>query len=343
MKKPEQKKRGAGIVTALIVGTLVLTLGFTVAAVAFNHLTVSTRLSNVAIAENHAEAALGMAIERLIIDQTFGTLGTETVTTPVLAGSPAGSIGVVTFSATDAATHDVDRSFQNLGSDTSDSADNGTAVPKESVYLVAVGKCANVEKRIETLIHMPRFPYSIASSGDVNGSGLLVAGLKDGVSIPYGSPPNPDDLVPGHLASNGTSNDAITLTGDNTIKGDVKSAGGADLSAYNPGTGSGTLVEGEQLLQSDVTEIPDVDIASYRPDLTDPATNQSLSSLESNLHLSGQNYYSGNMDINNGLTLDGGGALRGGRPAYHRWDRRQGRRHHHWVTHRRWGGERRDR
>lgn len=310
MKKPEQKKRGAGIATALIVATLVLMMGFTVAGVAFNHLNVSSRLSNIAMAENLAESAIAQVIEQVILDENFGTAGTETRIV-TLAGTPQDAEGVITFSTTDAGTHGVDRCLNNLASDTAASADNGQAVPAEALYLVAVGKCGGVERRIEAMIHMPRFPYSIASSGPINGSGLTVAGLKDGASIPYGADPDPNDLVPGHLASNDTGSTAVTLTGNNIVKGDLKSVGGADLSAYVPATGAGTLVEGEQLLYSNQTTIPDVDIGSYRPDLADPNVNQSLNpAVESDLHIDNEQAYvdtgGGTMNVNNGLTLDAG-------------------------------------
>lgn len=305
MNKPEQKKRGAGIATALIVAVLMLSLGFTVAAVAFNHLNVSSRLSNVAQAENLAESAISKVIEQMMLDQTYGTAGSETQVI-TLAGAPTGARGVVTFSTTDAGTYGIDRSFQNLAGTSDATADNGVVVPKEAVYIVGLGECAGVQRKIECLVYMPRFPYSIASSGPVSGSGLFVAGLRDGAVVPYGSPPADDDLLPGHLASNDSSASAVQLTNDNTVTGDIRSSGGAALSTYNAGTGTGTRVDGEQILYASDTNIPDVDIPSFQPNLADPAVNQSYSSVESALTVSGEGYYSGTMNINNGLTLDQG-------------------------------------
>lgn len=305
------KERGASLATTLVIASLVLTLGFTVVGVGFHHLNASTRISNAQVAKDLAESALAKAIERIQEREAsggtpdYGVGGTETISidTP---GAPEGAVGIVSFdqSFLDVQDFRLERSLNNLSSDTAVPAGNGRVVPAEAVYLAAYGVCNGVERRVEAVLHVPRFPYSVASQGSIRGTDLLIAGIKEGAVIPRSGTPDPQDLTPGHLVTNseaGTS--ALALRGQNLVKGDLQSASGVDLSAGN------TKVEGETRTFAGSVTLPDVDVTSYAPDPDDPATNTSLSSLENNLRLEGTYLYDNPgtpLTVTGGLTLDGG-------------------------------------
>ncbi len=303
--------RGAGIASALIVAALILTLGFTVAGVSFHHLNVSTRISNAQIAQDLAESALAKTIERIQERESstkrldFGADGSETVTVH-LEMAPEGSRGVVSFdkSYLEAQNFGLERSVNNLASDFSIPADDGRQVPGEAVYLVGYGVCNGVERRVETIVHIPRFPYSVASHGSIRGTDLFVASLKEGSELPSGGPPDPENLLPGNLVTNSEGGDsALVFEGDNVIKGDLQSASGVDLS------GGTTKVEGETRTFAGKVELPKLDVSSYAPNPSDPATRVGLSSVENRLEINSRTLYdnpSTPLIVTNGLTLNGG-------------------------------------
>ncbi|MCA9794332.1 MAG: hypothetical protein KC910_21140, partial [Candidatus Eremiobacteraeota bacterium] len=127
------------------------------------------------------------------------------------------------------------------------------------------------------------------------------AGIEAGTRVRPGVAVPEEDLRPGHLASNSTAGAAaVRLTGNNRLKGNLRSASGADI-------GADTVVEGELLLHSPAVEIPTINLGAYRPDLSDPSVNQGLTSLERDLHLDRTAFFQGErMTVVNGLTLDGG-------------------------------------
>jgi len=51
------------------------------------------------------------------------------------------------------------------------------SVPKGKCHLVAVGRCGAITKRIEVMLHIPKYPWPIASDGEVEVSNSLVAPL----------------------------------------------------------------------------------------------------------------------------------------------------------------------
>ncbi|MFA7479459.1 MAG: hypothetical protein WC314_03080, partial [Vulcanimicrobiota bacterium] len=58
--------RGASLPTVIMVVAMMLTLGFTVVAIAFNHLTLSFKTSNQTQADHLAEAVLAKAIGEIV-------------------------------------------------------------------------------------------------------------------------------------------------------------------------------------------------------------------------------------------------------------------------------------
>lgn len=307
-----RKQQGAGLPTTLMVAALMLALGFTVVAVGFNHLNVSARLSNAQVANNLAESVISKAIEEVIVDETFGTsswTGSSKVEVTFAANPDA--LGVLTFDAAEADTLEISHSTNNLASDTSAAGDDGRQVPPEAVHLVGVGTCNGVERRIEAVVHVPRFPYGVASSGPiVSNGGLLVAEVADASVLDAGYPIPNDELLPGNIATNSTVGslavDFDTGLGPIDITGDLQSASGATLTDAGGKTLS-DIVGGETRLGASQVQLPDVDIVSYAPDPTNPDVTMLSNSTETTpITVSGLTRRDGNLTIFNQLDLDGG-------------------------------------
>src|SRR5690606_28623641 len=117
------RPRGASLATVMMVVAMMMTLGFTVVAIAFNHLNLSFKSNNHARAKHLAEAVLAQAIDKIVADQDFGTTGTAEEKTvrivpPSTAGKlfsslPSGSEGIVTFDQDLAAAEGIRYSTNN--------------------------------------------------------------------------------------------------------------------------------------------------------------------------------------------------------------------------------------
>ncbi|MGE0487657.1 MAG: hypothetical protein AB7S38_00430 [Vulcanimicrobiota bacterium] len=299
--------------TTMMIAALMLALGFTVVAMGFNHLNVSARLTNAQYASNLADSAIAKAIEEIILDEDFGTpSGSGTLVQVTLPNAPADAVGVLSFDETEADGLGINYSFNNLDSDTSASGD-GREVPPEAVHLVAAGRCNGVERKVEAVIYVPRFPYGLAANGPINSEGgLLVAEVADASVLDGGYPIPDDQLLPGNVATNATdattSIDFKTTVGNISIKGDLQSRGGASLNgAVATPADWASIVEGETRLGADQVDLPDIDLTSYAPNSSDPdVTTMTNPPTQPSLTLSGVTRSDGDLTIANDLDLNGG-------------------------------------
>ena len=298
------RSRGIGLVSMLVVSLLIFVLALAVSGAGLFHLNLSARQAHETVAQDLAEAAVSRVLERVLEQESrtgeldFGEdrLATERVEIP---GSTPGSFGLVTFDPnySDPSGARVPASVNNLRSDSSTAADNGTVIPRESIYVVGYGISGEVERRVEAVVYLPRFPFSIASQGSFRGSDVLVAGLDDDAVVRPGVPVPRELLKSGHLVSNSTIPNAVQLGGRSWVKGNVQSVSGAQL-------GPETRVDGELLLYSAPAEIPRIDVTRYRP--TSGPVFAGLLALERHLELGRTAIFSGSMVIIDGLYLDGG-------------------------------------
>ena len=298
------RQRGIGLVSMLVVSLLIFVLALAVSGAGLFHLNLSSRQAHETVAQDLAEAAVSRVLERVLEQESrtgeldFGedALATERVEIP---GTPPGAFGLVTFnpSYTDSLGTRIPASVNNLRSDSSTAAANGTVIPRESIYLVGYGVSGEVERRVEAVVYLPRFPFSIASQGSFRGSDVLVAGLDDDAVVSPGTPVPRELLKSGHLVSNSTVPNAVQLSGRSWIKGNLQSVSGAQLSPE-------TRVDGELLLYSAPTEIPRIEITRYRPSSGPVFTG--LLALERHLELGRTAFFSGSMVVIDGLYLDGG-------------------------------------
>lgn len=295
-----RSSRGASMPTVMMMVALMMTLAFMVLAIAFNHLNVSFRSGNSSQSRHLAEAVLSLAIEKLSADEEFGLIGNADDKTIQLTfdSLPDGSLGVLSFDTGRAASLGVPHSTNNR-SETSTVGANGQVVPGQAIHLVAVAEVKGSRTVVETVVVVPRFPYSIASNGQIESTGgLTVASVRPGVNYDLALPLHEDDLEPGHLVTNSTSgNDAVVLSGTNKIFGDLQSASGATL-------GPDTQILGEERLNTDPITLPDLSIWDYDP-IAEPGV-QNVFSGGGTLSVSGFNRASSDITIDNGIVLDGG-------------------------------------
>lgn len=295
-----KKAQGSSLATVMMVVAMMMTLAFTVVAIAFNHLSLSNKSANSSKAKHLAEATLAKAIDSIVKDQQFGTTGTATdKTVRVTLGSlPAGSEGVLTFDPDTAAAEGVLCSTNNR-SEASVPAPDGKLVPGESFHLVAKATVKNSTSRLETILTVPKFPFSVAAEGAIRSNGgLTVASVKAGVPYDLDYPLHEDDLEPGHLVSNSKIGDAaVVLTGENKIYGDLQSSSGVTIE-------SDTAVLGEIRTNSTDESLPDIQAVSYDPEL-EPGL-QEVHSGAGQLEVEGYNKSYGDLTVDNGIVLNGG-------------------------------------
>jgi hypothetical protein len=289
------KRRGAGILTVLVASTLLLLLAFTVAGTSFHHLSVSNRLHHSQSARNLAEAALAKAVAEIMHtnDKYQGTVTTD-FSDPqspgaLLAFNPA---NVATLNA-NLKTVQLETSVNNFGSDAPITV-SGRTLPGESAYLRAVGVDHGVERAMECLIYIPKFPWAIASGGKVSISGASkIAAFEDMADIN-----DPTKELPGHLVANSSVTDALVLQGNQiTVTGDAQTSGGADFGQ--------NVIKGERRLGANEAKIPDINIESYNP-LGQTGCTSMTPGSQASTPVSGLNHSSGAVNYANGLTLDGG-------------------------------------
>ncbi len=304
------RRRGAGLPTTMMVAALMLSLGFTVVAMGFNHLNVAARVQNSQTAQNLAEAVVAKGVERVLTAQSQTVPGppTETQLIVTFASGPPGAAGVLAFDAAQAGTltttynlqQPLDPSTYNLDTDAIVTGARGRQVPANSVHLVGAGICNGVERRIEAVVYVPRFTHALASSGEITARDVYIAEVDDASVLDGGFPLPENQVKPGHVASNSTVGAAaIEFDGTNLITGDLHSA-----SSWTPGPD--TTVQGETRLGAEPVGLPDLDITSY-----DPGTGSDVTVLTgppdpSDPPLSGLNRHSGDLTVTSDLEFSGG-------------------------------------
>jgi cytoskeletal protein CcmA (bactofilin family) len=304
-----RQKSGASLPTVIMVVALMMTLAFTVVAIAFNHLNLSFRANNNTRAEHLAEATLALAIEKAREDiDVFGISGTLASKTLVvtLDSLPAGSRGVLSFDVDQAAALGVPYSTNNRSENSVEGSNPNQPVPGQSLHLVARGEVGGAFSTMEAIVYIPKFPYSIASEGAIRSDGgLTVAAVRPGTLVDLSAPVHPDDLLAGHLVTNSTIGEAaLVLDGSNTIMGDVQSA--SDMTI-----GEDTVVHGETRTFANKASIPQLDARNYDPLEVDGADVQPVNTDAGTLRVKGYNVFGeshteGSLTVDNGISLEGG-------------------------------------
>ena len=296
-------KSGASLPTVIMMVALMMTLAFTVLAIAFNHLNLSFRNTNNAKAEHLAEAVLALAIENAMANgvETYGVSGTADAKTIRLTfdSLPEGSLGVLSFDQSTAQSLGVPYSTNNRSESATEGSNPNQTVPGQSLHLVARAEVGGAFSTMEAIIEIPKFPYSIASGGAIRSNGgLLVASVRQGTTYDLSLPLHEDDLQPGHLVTNSEAgNAAVVLSGTNKVMGDIQSASGATVE-------KDTQVLGEMRLNSDPVNLPVINAYDYDPRPEDNP--QTVNSGAGTLSVTGYNKSESSLTVDNGIELKGG-------------------------------------
>lgn len=296
----QRRKQGASLATVMMVVAMMMTLAFTVVAIAFNHLNLSFKSSNNSKAKHLAEATLAKAMDAIYKDQDFGRFGTAASKTirVTLASLPAGSEGIVTFDSATAGSEGLPVSTNNR-TEGFVSGGEGRQVPGESFHLVARAKVKNSISTVEAIVTVPKFPFSVAAEGQIRSSGgLVVASVRDGVPYDLNYPIHEDDLQPGHLVSNSeVGDDAVVLSGTNRIYGDLQSSSGVTIE-------DDTSILGEIRTGAQKEALPETRASDYDPE-GKPGM-QTVNSGAGTLEVKGYNKSYGDLTVDNGVRLNGG-------------------------------------
>lgn len=276
----------------LLTAVVGLALLLTMASGAVSGLRFTSHASNARQAKDLAEAAIETATARLRQDLTFGQVSGLSPDMPAadVVVTHGEASGRLSFHPGKAEELGIPVSLNNVDSDASRDGWNGRVVPDEAVQLVAVGSSGGVTRTVEAVLHVPRFPYVVSSSGGFTSHGPMVLGV-----LPDGANPaslNPDDLLPGHLASNAS----VDVRGDAVISGDVEAV--EDISIVEPAS-----VRGLVSPNSAPVPLARITVTDYQPN---PAITEAFSGSSEAVELAGFYQGSGDVNVSGGIELKGG-------------------------------------
>ncbi len=277
----------------MLVGLMATTVAFALAGLAVQALNISHRTDSVQRRHNAAESAIAQAMGEILNNPDFAKKNHpgENATFRHKFGDAE---AVLTFSEREAERLQVPLSYNNLGRDVPAVGPN-YEVPSDTVQLQAVGTCHSTRCLIEVLLHCPPFPFVISSTGTFKSSGSLLVGRlnpEKGLSAL-----NPQDLLPGHIATNGSDKESIQLSGGAIVTGDVQTVGGVKIDP-------GAQVGGEVRKDAAPVRIPPINLADYKPE---EARSETIA--EGNLKapvLDGYYIRNGRLDVTDGLELNEG-------------------------------------
>lgn len=259
MRRYRTRERWRGqIVAVLLVAVIALTLVFTMAAGSVSQLRITTHTGNATQAMNMAEAVCATAIAQLRADISYGR-EPQRVSSAALISFESGPAEARLSFRPDVARQQnppIPVSLNNVGSDASAQGWR-RVIPPESVQLIGVGRCNGVTRTVEMVLHVPAFPYIASSSGTFssNPGGELILGVLPENINPMSF--SPEQLLPGHLASNSRDSEAVNLQGKGTIFGDVEAMGGIVTGEVD--------IQGGIKPHSSQVPLPEFDLRSYDP------------------------------------------------------------------------------
>lgn len=256
--------------TVLLVMVLVLGALLTSAGTSLFGLRVAQQAEGRAGARALAEAALDLAIARLIASRRPPEVDWREDTTwndgqrelrLTLQAYPGGE-ALLTLDPERARRLGIPWSLNLLGLPDGRQGWNGTVVAANTAHLVAEGRYSGHVVRQEALLHLPPFPYVIASTLPVEGIGMEVFGVDDPTALDQGFAVPASLRRPGHLASNATDPQpgraALFLRGGSHVQGDAQARGQVDVA-------SDAVVQGERRPQAEAVPLPTLQLSDFDP------------------------------------------------------------------------------
>lgn len=253
---PTPARRGATLATVLLILSVSAVLVFSFASLTTVQLRTSLNLEGKDHARNLAESMLYLGMDRLAGDPGFGR-SNQSLSLPPLRGYPKDAQAALTFDPNQASALGIPQSFNNLNSKTPTTV-AGESIPGESVRLVGLGRCGDTRVVVECLYHRPAFPTGLVSGGDIQATGLYLAGLLPGQ--PFNGDVNaltPAQLRPADVHANRNSTQAVILDATSVVRGDVSSVGGVSIA-------DGARIRGEVRTHTAPQQIPQLNIANIR-------------------------------------------------------------------------------
>ena len=240
------------------------------------------------LARSAAESAVSRAIYQLKKDPSFGLHGERIDFQP----SEGKERAFIVFDEAQAQDMGFPRSWNNLNNAESISDENGDVIPARTVRLVARGTHLHEHRTLVVDLHIPPFPYAVATQGTFESMGDLTL---TGVSPLTGSE------VPGHLLANSTGQNSLTLGPKTFVSGDLIAAGKITLPE------SEVEIGGEVRPYSSQSEIPRIDLGVYDPRTM--ANSGQRTELNRNFYrnasIQGKVVRDGNLQLSGETTLDG--------------------------------------
>lgn len=245
---------GSSLGTTLLAVAVLAVLAFTLSGMATTHLQADRRADLGEQALNAARSTASAAIAKIMEDQAHGT---RRVSGEDVVLRLDGAEGYLTFSPEQARDQQMPYSTNNLRGTEDVAGAEGAMVPSGTVHLQSVGSAGGVTRRVEAVLHMPPFPWAVASSGKITTqNGVVVAAIPQGMWPP---PTNLENLLPADMICNGDSTDAISLSQDSVIMGDVETVGEVQRAP------SGVDIRGEIREHCEPMLLPDLDSKTYDP------------------------------------------------------------------------------
>jgi hypothetical protein len=291
---------GATIGTVLLLTVVVVTLALALTSSSVTHLQLSQRTGNATIAQSMAESVIAAGLERILTDDDFGTIRNEKEFLE-LSGSQPGTTGKLTFNKNTASQWGVPYSTNNLGFEGAKSGADGRVVPGSSIHLVGRGECNGVQRTVEAVFYVPKFPYVVATSGKFETQGqTLIASVDRADALKNLTFDDIEDLQPGDVISNSQEDNAITFGKETLITGDAKAVGGVDLEP-------GAEVLGQILDYSSAETIPEYSVSEFDPVTTGKLGVSHLgTSVVNKATYEGWVRREGDLFVGQGLHLDNG-------------------------------------
>lgn len=281
--------RGFGLATVLLVGLFLAVLLTVLVGANLSTLSVVRHSEGTVVARSAAQSAIARAIYELKNNPEYGTNGEAITFRPCQNDQ---ELAEIVFDPKVAKSEGVPYSVNNLANAESVPDGLGGVVPARTVRLYAVGRCFDEKRTVVLDLHIPPYPYAVATEGTFESMGDL---SLTGLSADTGS------TIPGHIATNGSDAVSLKLGPRTTISGDVVSAGGIVLAEEE------VEVSGEVRPHSAPKSIPKIDLTQFDPrSMTEGGATTNLdSSFYRNPNLQGKVLRDGDLMMSGKITLDG--------------------------------------
>lgn len=263
------------------------------AGASITHLNLMTHATHQEEALQLARSTVSLAIERIIAtpDRGQSRVASDAISLQ-LQGDDPNALGQVSFEKSNALG--IPYSTNNLANAAAVPGDLNHIVPANSVHIISVGRSGGITQQVQAVLTLPPFPYSVASDGNMDGSGgLQIAGVR---SVPTGPVPA-SELLPADLLSNAN----IQLGPGSLVKGDVQSGGTVQFVGGASNVVSGTVRTGAAPRQ-----IPEMNLSTYDPRANNYAFSELAEVGSGDTVYQGMARREGDLSVAGDLKLDGG-------------------------------------